>query len=208
MASGRELAERALREPMRAVGWQPQAAGWFTRQIAAGSLGVHALGVASRYSRPQTARIMLHVGLRDETTERLASQLCALKDGGYRQRTAVTGIGYLLPGSTWRDWQITPGNAGEIASQLARAVQHYAEPYLRRLASDPGALLEAARNSAGYAQAVGKCRVVILLANSRGRDQAMAFLRELTDELRTRTDAAAEREREMAARARDWLTAD
>jgi hypothetical protein len=36
----------------------------------------------------------------------------------------------------------------------------------------------------------------------------MAFLLELTGGLRTRTDAAAELEREMAARVRDWLTAD
>jgi hypothetical protein len=208
MASGRQLAEKALREPMRAVGWEPRAAGWFTRQIAAGSLGVVVLGVASRYSRPQTARIMLHVGLRDESTERLASQLCGLKDAGYRQRTATTGIGYLLPRRSWCDWEITPTNAEELASQLAPVVQRYAEPYLRRLSSEHSALLEAARHSAGYSQAVGKCRIAILLASSEGRDQAMAFLLELTDGLRTRTDAAADLEREMAARVRDWLTAD
>ncbi len=106
VATGRALAEVALRQPMRAIGWDPRAAGWFTRQIASGFLGVAALGSASRYSRPGTARIMLHIGIRDEGTEQAVVRLCGVKDEGYRQRTAATGIGYLLPGSSWREWEI------------------------------------------------------------------------------------------------------
>jgi hypothetical protein len=121
---------------MRAIGWRPRAAGWFTRQITAGYLGVVALGSASAHSRPGTAEIMLHVGIRDEATEQVASQLCGLKDEGYRQRTATAGIGYLLPDRSWRQWEITPGNTGELARQLAAHVQRYAEPYLHQLSSD------------------------------------------------------------------------
>jgi hypothetical protein len=40
--------DRAFREPMRTIGWQPRAAGWFTRQITAGYLGFAALGSASQ----------------------------------------------------------------------------------------------------------------------------------------------------------------
>jgi hypothetical protein len=66
-------------------------------------------------------------------------------------------------------------------------------------------LLVAAQHSAAYSQAVGAYRVVVLLARHRGRDQAIAFLRERIDGLGTRIDVAAELEREMAARARSWL---
>jgi hypothetical protein len=188
---------------MRAIGWDPRAAGWFTRQIAAGFVGVAALGSASEYSRPGAARIMLHIGIRDEVTEQAVSRLCGMKDEGYRQRTATTGIGYLLPGRSWREWEITPGSADEVASHLASAVRRHAEPYLRRLSADHAGLLAAAQHSAG--QAVGACRVAVLLARHQGRDQATAFLRERMDGLGMRTDAAAEAEREMAARARGWL---
>lgn len=190
---------------MRGIGWQPRAAGWFTRQICAGFVGVAALGSASKHSRPGTARIMLHVGIRDEATEQVVSELCGLKDEGYRQRTATTGIGYLLPGSSWREWEITPGNAGELARQLAALVQRYAEPWLHRLSADHTELLEAARRSAAYIQAAGGCRVAVLLARHQGRGEATAFLRERVDGLGMRTDLAAEHEREMAARARTWL---
>ena len=147
MATGRALAEAALREPMRAIGWQLRAAGWFTRQITAGYLRAAALGSASWRSRPGTGQIMLHTGIRDEDTEQVASQLCGLNDQGYRQRTATAGIGYLLPGRSWCEWEITPCNAGELARQLAAHIQRYAEPYLHRLSSDHGELLAAARSS-------------------------------------------------------------
>src|SRR5215510_4666052 len=139
VTSGRALAEAALREPMQAVGWRPRAAGWFTQQIAAGFLGVTAVGSASRYSRPGTAQITLYVGIREEATEQAVSELCSVKDQGYRQRTATGGIGYLLPGSSWRTWEITPGNAMELARQLTALVQRHAVPYLHQLSSDRAA---------------------------------------------------------------------
>ena len=71
-------------------------------------------------------------------------------DGGHGHRLSS-------PVRTWRDWEITLANAEELANGLASAVQCYAEPYLRSLSSDHDALLEAARNSAGYAQAIGRC---------------------------------------------------
>jgi hypothetical protein len=148
---------------------------------------------------------MLHVGIRDEATEQVVSQLCGLKDEGYRQRTATTGIGYLLPGSSWREWEITPGNAGELARQLAAFVQRYAEPYLHRLSAEHTELLAAAERSPAYGQAAGACRVAVLLARHQGRGEAIAFLRERVDGLGRRTDLAAGHERELAARVRAWL---
>lgn len=208
MTSGRALAEAALREPMQAVGWRPRAAGWFTRQIAAGFLGVATVGSASRYSWPGTAQITLYVGIRDEATEQVVSELCGVKDPGYRQRTATRGIGYLLPGISWRTWEITPGNAMELARQLAALVQRHAVPYLHQLSSDHAALLTAIRQSAACDHAEGACRVAVLLARHQGHDEAVMFLRERIDGLGPRTDAAAEREREMAARTRLWLASN
>jgi len=63
-------------------------------------------------------------------------------------------------------------------------------------------LLTATRQSAAYEQAEGACRVAVLLTKHQGRDAAVMFLRERIDGLGPRTDAAAEREREMAARTR------
>jgi hypothetical protein len=193
---------------MQAIGWQPRAAGWFTRQMTAGYLGVVALGSVSRYSTPGTAMVTWYVGIRDEAVEQVVSELCGLRDGSYRQRTATGGIGYLLPDSSWREWEITPDNAGELARQLAALVRLYAEPYLHRLASDHSELVTAAHQSAAYGQAEGACRVAVLLARHRGRDQAIAFLRERIDGLRARSDAAAEQEHQMAASTRSWLAGD
>lgn len=148
---------------------------------------------------------MLHIGIRDEGTEQAVVRLCGVKDEGYRQRTAATGIGYLLPGSSWREWEISPGTADEVAGHLASVVRRYAEPYLQRLSSDQAELLTAAQDSPGYLGAAGACRVAVLLARQLGRDQAIAFLRERIDGLGMRTDVAAEAEREMAARACGWL---
>jgi len=142
--------------------------------------------------------------IRDEATEQAVSHLCGLKDEGYRQRTTTTGIGYLLPGSSWRDWEVAAGSADEVACYLASLVRQYAQPYLRRLSSDRGELLEAARRSPEGA--AGACRVAVLIARHQGPGEAIDFLRERMDGLGARTDVAAREEREMAARARDWLT--
>ena len=206
VVTGRALGEAALREPMRAIGWQPSAAGWFTRQVCFGFLGVAALGSASKYSRPGTAQIMLHVGIRDEATELVVSQLCGLKDVGYRQRTATIGIGYLLPGSSWREWEITPGNAGELARQLAALVQRYADPWLDRLSADRARILRCRQALCGlYPGSRSLPGPAVLLARHQGRGEAIAFLRERVDGLGTRTDLAAGQERELAARVRTWL---
>lgn len=207
VTAGRILAQRALREPMRGIGWRPRAAGWFTREVAPGFLGVVAVGSASAHSMPGTARITLHVGVRDEVVEPLASQLCGLTDSGYQQRTATVGIGYLLPDSSWREWEITSHNAGPLAHDLASLIPAHAEPYLRRLASDHAALLDAATSSPSSSQMIGVCRGAVLLARYSGRDHAIVFLRDRMAGLGTRTDAAAELERQAAVRVSEWLTA-
>lgn len=190
---------------MRVIGWQARASGWFTKPVAAGFTGVAAVGVAAKQARPGTAHITLYIGIRDEATEQVVAELCGLAES-YRQCTAVTSIGYLLPDRCWREWWITPGNAGHIASELAAAVHSYVEPYLVTLSSDRAELLAGVQHSAGFAQAVGGCRAAVLLARHHGRDQADNFLRQRIAGLGTRTDAAAEEERAMAASVCEWLT--
>lgn len=207
MTSGRVLAQRALREPMRAHGWTQRAAGWFTKTLAPGMLGVVAVGAASRYTAPGTALITLHLGLRDETTEQILSRLLGWKDQGYRQRTATTSIGYLLPGRAWRDWLFAPSNAPDRAEELASAVHAHGEPYLRALVFDRAGLLAAAKASPDSIQAIGPCRIAVMLAQHGDRDQATAFVDERISRLGTRTDTVADSERESARRVRAWLQA-
>lgn len=205
MATGRQLAEKALREPMRSIGWQPRAAGWFTTQIADGFLGVIAVSAASKYCERGTALITLHVGIRDEASEEVVSRLCGDKDGGYYQRSVLTSIGYLMPECRWREWLITPDNADAVTSELAGAAAEYAEPYLRRLASDRTELLDGVWHGRNGGQPWGVCRVVVYQARYLGSDHALAYLDEEVAGLGSRTDLAADVVREMAPRARTWL---
>jgi hypothetical protein len=113
---------------MRSIGWQPRAAGWFTRQVAEGFLGVIAIGVATMECAAGTARITLYVGIRDKANEEVVAKLCGAKDGGYRQRSLVTSIGYLMPERPWRQWVITPADADTVANELATAVSGMFSP--------------------------------------------------------------------------------
>jgi hypothetical protein len=205
MTTGRELAQKALREPMRSIGWQPRAAGWFTMRIADGFLGVIAVGTASKYCERGTALITLHVGIRDEASEEVVSRLCRDKDGGYYQRSVNTSIGYLMPECSWRQWLITPDNAAAVASELAGAAAEYAEPYLRRLASDRAELLDGVWHERNLGQPWGVCRVVVYRARYGSSEDALAYLDEAVAALGSSADLAANVVREMAPHARTWL---
>jgi hypothetical protein len=65
---------------------------------------------------------------------------------GYRQRTAIIGIGYLMPQKSWKEWEIAPGNAAEVARELAGSVRDYSRPWLDRLASNPHELVKEAQH--------------------------------------------------------------
>jgi hypothetical protein len=190
---------------MRSIGWQPRAAGWFTKQVTEGFLGVIGIGVASMGCAAGTARITLYAGIRDEANEDVVAKLCGAKDGGYRQRSLVTSIGYLMPECQWRQWLITPANADAIANELAATVETRAEPYLHNLPSGRAALLDGVWHASGAGQPWGICRVVVYRALYLGIDQALAYLDEQLAALGSRTDLAAEVVREMAPRARAWL---
>ena len=205
MTTGRELAQKALRDPMRSIGWQPRAAGWFTQRIADGFLGAIAIDVASKYCGPGTASITLRVGIRDEAGEEVVSRLCDAKDRGYRQHTVDTFIGYLMTEGRWRKWLIAPDNADTIASELAAAVEEYAEPYLRKLASDQAALLDGVWHARNLGQPWGVCRVVVYRARYQGSDRALAYLDEQVAALESRADSHVFVVRDMAERARSWL---
>jgi hypothetical protein len=205
VTTGRRLAEQALRQPMADLGWAPRAAGWFTAEIADGSLGVISVGIASKHSQPGMALATLYVGLRAEEIEPLVAQLSGAPDDGYRTRTAVTSLGYLEPDHRWHEWAISEGTADSSAAAMAAAVRAHATSWLRRLADDPDALVDAARASAESGQATGICRVAVLLGTSGRVDEARAFLGEHVTALQPRTDVAAESQRASIARASGWL---
>jgi hypothetical protein len=101
--SGRRLIYQASRAPMEQAGWRPRASGWFTWPVSDGYLGVVAIATASRHTAKGTAQATAYVGLRDDATEQIVCQLCGMKDGGYRQRTAVAPIGKLMPSRRSRE---------------------------------------------------------------------------------------------------------
>jgi hypothetical protein len=179
--TGRSLIHQACRLPMVRTGWKSRAPGWFTLPVAEGYLGVVAIGTASEHSARGEAEATAYVGIRDDATERIICRLCDMKDGGYQQRTAVSPIGYLMPGQRWRQWHVTSVTAAEVAVELTDAVNTCAVPFLRELAGDPLQLSEATQESAAIIQAPGRCRVAVLLARAGRVVEALAFVTESRD---------------------------
>jgi hypothetical protein len=206
VVTGRQLIERALRGPLQEAGWTPRAADWFTRAIAPGYTGVLATGTASEHSPTGTATATLYVGLRREDVEKVVRELCRIpgSDGGYRSRTVVTSIGYLMPEATWRMWFVAPDTADAVATELATLVARHAQPYLERLAG-PDQLIEAVRATGLRVSANGPCRLAVLLALEGRPEEGWDFVQERLALLGSRTDAAAVQLRDMAARLRSWL---
>jgi hypothetical protein len=199
--------ELALRQPMEAVGWRPRAAGWFTRPIGPGYTGVLAASAASEHAAPGTAHTTLFVHLRREDVQPVVRELVRspCEDGGYRFATATTSIGYLMPGSTWRTWLVTPETADAVAAELAAATRDHVEPYLERLVADPALFLEAVKTSAIKESATGPSTIAVVLARLGRPDEGWAFMQQHVASLGARTDPAAEETRQMAERLRLWL---
>jgi hypothetical protein len=190
---------------MEQGGWRPRAAGWFTLLVSDGYIGVMAIGTASKHSARGEAEVTAYVGLRDDAIEQAVCQLCGMKDDGYKQRTAVTPIGYVMPGRRWREWRVTPVTAATVARELAEAVSTCAVPYLRELAGNPAMLIEEAWRSAGMSQAPGRCRVAVLLARTGQVDEALAFAAESRGRAGDLDAAWAAAERSWTAAFTRWI---
>jgi len=190
---------------MERAGWRPRAAGWFTLPVSDGRLGVVAIGTASKYSARGEAEATAYVGVRDETVEPIICQLCDVKDQGYKQRTTVAPIGYLMPSKRWRDWLVTPVTAAGVGEELAAAVVSCAVPFLRELGSDPSKLIDAAKNSIGVHQASGRCRVAVLLAMAGRVAEAQAWALESRDKAGDNDAAWATAERHWADSFLRWM---
>lgn len=195
--------------PMVAIGWRPRAAGWFTRYLSPDMTGVIAVGTASKHTAPGTVDATLHLHLRVESVEAIVRSLreAMTGEGGYKDVTASTSIGYLMPAARWREWHVTAETAAAVSEEMANAVRDFGEPYLDRLAVDPERLLEAIRKSPRSGQSPGLCAEVALLAQLRQLDDAMALLERRLHALDGRTDAAAGELRRIAARLGEWLSA-
>jgi hypothetical protein len=205
VTSGRKLVQDALREPLSAGGWTPRAAGWFTLALDLSKLAVVSVATASEHAPPASATATLHVHLRDDEVERLVSQLCGSRDDGYRTTTTTTSIGYLMPVQAWKEWDVIAGSAERVAAEMAAAVREHAEPYVRRLASDASATLEAVKASPAYPTAVGLGRAVVILRRAGEAAAARSLIEERLGALGARSDAAAVHEHGRADALRAWL---
>ena len=194
-----------MRQPMMALGWKPRALGWFTYAVSTDAMGVVAIGTASEHTERGTAAVFPFVGLRHEVIEPIVSQLSGTPDHGYRQRTAVNSLGYLLPAQAWRSWDVSEDNAGEVALYLADLITEFALPALQRLSVDLDELLRWVERNPSSAQVTGACRVPVTLELLGRRSAALAAVAQCTDALAGRTDAAAEKLRPAMIRTRDWI---
>lgn len=205
MTSGRRLIEEALRGPMAEVGWRPRAAGWFTKELAPGRLGVVAVGVASAHSAPGRATATAHVHLQDSALEADVAALFGIAATGYRTATASTSVGYLMTPARWVEWSVDESGAERAAGEMAAAVQACAEPYLCGLVDDDRRLLAAVRSSPAYGTALGLARAVALLRRMDERAEAAELLSERAAALGDRFDRAAVQQRQLAAMLEAWL---
>lgn len=205
MVTGRRIAEGALRAPMTEAGWQPRAAGWFTRSVSPEQLGVIALGVASKDKTEGSADVTAYVGLRVEAVETVVADICESTRTDYRERTAVSPLGYLMPENRWRDWHIDIESAARVAGELCGAIQSSGLPWLRTVAADAEALLAQVKASPAFDQATGLTRYAVLLAQSGRVDDALGFITQRATALGDRSDPAAEANRRAIDRLRDWL---
>ena len=205
MVTGRRVAEDALRGPMTEAGWQSRAAGWFSRSLGPDHLGVVAVGVASKYASAGAADVTAYVGLRVEAVEAVVSNICESKRTDYRERTAVTGLGYLMPENRWREWPIDAESATSVAIELCNAIESSGLPWLRTLATDADELLAQIKASPGFDQATGLTRYAVILAQAGRVDDAMGSVNERSAALEGRSDPAAEVTRRAIDRLRGWL---
>jgi hypothetical protein len=205
MVTGRRIAEEALRAPMTEAGWQTRAAGWFTRSVDSDQTGVIALGVTSKHKSTGSADVTAYVGLRVEAVETVVADICESTPTDYRERTAVSPLGYLMPGARWRDWHIDTESAAVVASELCAAVESSGLPWLRALATDADALLAQVKASPAFDQATGLTRYAVLLAQSGRVDDALGFITQRAAALEDRSDPAAEANRRATERLRGWL---
>lgn len=133
--TGRRSINDSLRTTLSEMGWQPRAAGWFTRSIGLGWVGVVATGTAVAGMPNAEAMATLHLGARHELTEAEVAAHCEVVDS-YQQRTVLTSIGYLMPEGRWKEWHVTPATAKQAATEMSRAVSLWADPWLTTVAND------------------------------------------------------------------------
>lgn len=200
MTTGRAAAERYLRSPFVEAGWKPRAAGWFTKAIESGFLGVIAVGAASDNKPAGTADVVLHVGLRSEEVEAVVESVCAPGLPKYQHRTWTAPLGYLLPEHAWAagEREFSQSKAEEPANDLVRLVVQHAEPRLSEVALDSDELLRLVERSVGSMGTPGLCRVAALKAQTRGIKEAAQYVRDRVASLSDRADLAAQAERELA----------
>lgn len=202
MASGRVIAETAVKPILVAAGWQSRAAGWFTKEMAPGVTAVVAVSAASKHHAAGTASMTVQVGLRDDATEQVVEELAGSWTPKYQGRTWVTALGYLLPDSSYlageRDFD--ERNATSQAEELALLLADHAEPRLRHIAGDPAELTRLVMDSVSSEGRPGLCRIATLLKRAEGFQAASTYVAQRLRDLRDRTDHAAELEREVAPR--------
>jgi hypothetical protein len=205
VATAKALLNTAMKEPMSAAGWTPKAAGWFVRPVTSDVVAVASTSVATAHAHPGEGQATVHVGLRVEPVEQAVSSLLGDNDGGYKSRTVTTPLGYVTPEKRWREWQVSVRETDAVATEMASLLATDGWAYISALAADSGALLAATRDSPAMSQSVGLARLVVLLHRFGRSDEARRTVWERQEQLTSRSDAAANDQRETATSLLAWL---
>ena len=122
VATAKAVLNDALKGPMREAGWTPRAAGWFVRSVTPECLAVVATSVATKRALVGEGAATAHVGLRVEPVEQTVHRLLAVKDEGYRSRTATTPLGYATRQNRWLEWPVTETHVEQVAGAMAALI--------------------------------------------------------------------------------------
>ncbi len=187
---------------MAQAGWTPRAAGWFTRSLSSEHLAVVAASMASSYGLAGEGQGYAHLGLRVHAVEEAVSALCQVKDGGYKQRTTVIGLGYASPAATWVEWPVSSGTAADVAAEMTAMATNYGVQHVKRLAADADAL---ALELVYFGDVTGVVRKVVVLALAGRVQEASEALRRALDGLDERTYHATAHVHRVAPQVNEWL---
>lgn len=200
MTSGRRVAEASLKPVLMSTGWRPRSAGWFTKDVVPEVTAVLAVGAASKHHPPGHASVTMHVGLRDEAIEAIVEKVTGTRQVSYQGRTWTTPLGYLIPESAFLEGEreFNEDNATAQAAEIGGIIAEYAEPRLRQIAMDPAEMTRLADQSVSSMGPAGLCRIASLRARSEGLQAAVQYVTERLAALGSRTDPAADLERDAA----------
>ncbi len=204
MASGLQWAAATLRGPMADLGFRAVASGHrYVIELATGMMGTVGLNNATKGYGPGVTSIYPIVGVRVDTVERTVAEFQGVKLHRYYPATISHPLVYIAGRRASEvPWVFGPGHTEEPAADLVTTLERFGLPFMREHVTLP-AVLDAMDRRWCTSPEYRKPVVLALLGRL---PEAYAMLDQVTAEIGTREDLAAQRWRRFAVafRQRDW----